>query len=143
MSKIDEDSPMSAIAAKGKVDAKATLKPVKISAKYTAPVISAPSVVPIKKRQLVFGHKWDYAPAPETVPVKIDPRHELFIDGKFVAPHSGQYFDSINPATEAKLCEIARGDEQDVGRAVAAARRAFETVWGRMPGRERGKYLYR
>jgi aldehyde dehydrogenase (NAD+) len=118
---------------------KARLKP----AKFPLPAISAPSIVPLKKRRLVFGSRWDYAPAPETVPVKIDPRHELFIDGKFIAPHSGQYFDSINPATEAKLCEIARGDEHDVDLAVAAARRAFETVWGRMPGRERGKYLYR
>jgi aldehyde dehydrogenase (NAD+) len=122
---------------------KPKLKAVKVSAKYPPPVISAPSVVPIKKRRLLFGHRWDYAPAPETVPVKIDPRHELFIDGKFVAPHSGRYFDSINPATEAKLCEIAHGDEQDVALAVKAARRAFETVWGRMPGRDRGKYLYR
>src|SRR5580658_7521062 len=128
---------------KENVDMKTRLKPVKAAGKYPLPVISAPSVVPIKKRRLVFGHKWDYAPAPETVPVKIDPRHELFIDGKFVAPRSGQYFDSINPATEEKLCEIAHGDEVDVDRAVKAARRAFDTVWGRMPGRERGKYLYR
>jgi aldehyde dehydrogenase (NAD+) len=122
---------------------KAKLKPAQVSAKFPLPAISAPSVVPLKKRRLNFGHRWDYAPAPETVPVKIEPRHELFIDGKFVAPHSGQYFDSINPANEEKLCEIARGDEQDVDLAVKAARRAFDTVWGRMPGRERGKYLYR
>ncbi|HEY3861832.1 MAG TPA: aldehyde dehydrogenase family protein [Verrucomicrobiae bacterium] len=107
------------------------------------PALLARPVTPVKKRRLEFGRRWDYAPAPETVPVKIDPRHELFIDGKFTAPRSGQYFDSINPATEAKLCEIARGDGQDVDRAVAAARRAFENVWSRAPGRERGKYLYR
>jgi len=100
-------------------------------------------MVAVKDRRLHFGRRWDYAPAPETVPVKIEPRHELFIDGKFIAPHSGQYFDSINPATEEKLCEIARGDEHDVDRAVKAARRAFDTVWRKMPGRERGKYLFR
>src|SRR5277367_6945052 len=100
------------------------------------PVIPAPSVVPVKKRVLNFGHKWDYAPAPETVPVKIDPRHELFIDGKFTAPRSGKYFDSINPATEEKLCEIAQGGREDVDRAVKSARRAYESVWGKMPGRE-------
>jgi len=122
---------------------KTHLKPVKVSAKYPSPVISTPSVVPLKKRALRFGARWEYAPAPETAPVKIEPRYELFIDGKFVPPHSGQYFDSINPATEEKLCEIARGDEQDVDRAVKAARRAFETVWSKMPGRERGKYLFR
>src|SRR5205814_1142861 len=33
--------------------------------------------------------------------------------------------------------------EADVDRAVASARKAFETTWGRLPGRERAKYLYR
>ncbi|HEX4119164.1 MAG TPA: aldehyde dehydrogenase family protein [Verrucomicrobiae bacterium] len=103
----------------------------------------AKPVVPAKERRLRFGSRWDYAPAPETVPVKIDPRYELFIDGKFVAPHSGKYFDSINPATEEKLCEIAHGDATDVDAAVQAARRAYETVWGKMSGRDRGKYLFR
>ncbi|MGA2173848.1 MAG: aldehyde dehydrogenase family protein [Verrucomicrobiota bacterium] len=103
----------------------------------------AKPVVPAKQRRLHFGGRWEYAPAPETVPVKIDPRHELFIDGKFVAPRSGQYFDSINPATEEKLCEIAQAGAEDVDRAVQAARRAYETVWSKMSGRDRGKYLFR
>jgi aldehyde dehydrogenase (NAD+) len=102
------------------------------------------SVVPLKERRLTFGNKWDYAPAPETFDyIKIPERHELFINGKFVAPHSGKYFVSLNPATEEKLTEIAAGDAEDVDKAVQAARRAYEKVWGKMPGRERGKYLYR
>jgi aldehyde dehydrogenase (NAD+) len=105
--------------------------------------ISTPHVVPLKQRRLHFGARWQYAPAPETVPVQIDPRHELFIDGKFVPPLSGKYFDSINPATEEKLCEIAQAGAEDVDRAVKAARRAYESVWSKMPGRERGKYLFR
>nr|MBA3272378.1 aldehyde dehydrogenase family protein [Chthoniobacterales bacterium] len=63
--------------------------------------------------------------------------------GKFVAPHSGKYFPSINPATEEQLAEIADGDAYDVDNAVKAARAAYKNVWGKMPGRERGKYLYR
>ena len=56
----------------------------------------------------VFGNKWDYAPAPEdSKNYVIAPRHELFINGKFVAPHSGKYFESINPATEQTLTTIA------------------------------------
>lgn len=103
-----------------------------------------PSVVPLKERHLSFGNKWDYAPAPETFEyIKIPPRHELFVDGKFVAPHSGKYFESLNPATEEKLSEIAAADAEDVDKAVRAARRAYDKVWGKMPGRERGKYLYR
>jgi aldehyde dehydrogenase (NAD+) len=101
-------------------------------------------VVPLNERRLTFGSKWDYAPAPEdSKPYVIAPRHELFIRGKSVAPHSGKYFESINPATEEKLTEIAAADEVDVDNAVKAARRAYEKVWSKMPGRERGKYLYR
>jgi aldehyde dehydrogenase (NAD+) len=111
----------------------------------TRPVsVAARPVVPLKERRLHFGDKWDYAPAPEeSKHYVIAPRHELFIGGKFVPPHSGQYFDSINPATEEKLTEIALADAEDVDRAVRAARRAYEKVWSKMPGRERGKYLFR
>ena len=100
-------------------------------------------IVPLRERRLSFGQKWDYAPAPETVPVQIAPHYELFIGGRFVAPAARKYFDSINPATEGKLTEIALAGKGDVDRAVKAARRAFDRVWSKMPGRERGKYLYR
>jgi aldehyde dehydrogenase (NAD+) len=95
-------------------------------------------------RRLNFGETWSYAPAPETSSyIKFKARYSHFINGKFVAPHSGKYFDSINPATEEKLAEIAEGDGQDVDRAVRAASAAFENSWGKLSGRERGKYLYR
>ncbi len=101
-------------------------------------------VVPPKERRLNFGDQWDFAPAPEdSKNYAIAPQHELFINGQFVAPQSGNYFDSINPATEEKLSEIAAADARDVDAAVRAARRAYEKVWGKMPARERGKYLYR
>ncbi len=100
--------------------------------------------VPLNERRLNFGAKWDYAPAPEdSKAYTIAPKHELFIDGKFAAPTSGKYFDSINPATEEKLTEIASANEQDVDLAVKSARRAYEKVWSKLSGRERGKYLYR
>jgi len=100
--------------------------------------------VPPAERHLTFGDRWSYAPAPEASDyVKIRPRYELFINGKFVAPRSAKYFDSINPATEEKLTEIAEANAQDVDLAVKAARRAYTNVWSKMPGRERGKYLYR
>jgi aldehyde dehydrogenase (NAD+) len=123
---------------------KTKLKPVKISAKRAVATLPTHAVVPLKERRLTFGNKWDYAPAPEeSKNYLIAPRHELFIDGKFVAPSTGKYFDSINPATEEKLSEIALGGDQDVDRAVKAARRAYDKVWSKMPGRERGKYLFR
>jgi aldehyde dehydrogenase (NAD+) len=101
-------------------------------------------VVPIKERRLNFGTRWEFAPAPEdNKHLQIAPRHELFINGKFVAPRTPKYFASINPATEEKLTEIASGGEEDVDEAVRAARRAFDGVWGKTAPRERGKYLYR
>ncbi|HUJ42805.1 MAG TPA: aldehyde dehydrogenase family protein [Opitutaceae bacterium] len=93
--------------------------------------------------ELIFGDLWEYDPAPETADPKLKPRYELFIDGRFVAPQSGKYFESINPASEQRLAELALGGEADVDAAYRAATRAFATVWGRMPGRERGKFLYR
>jgi aldehyde dehydrogenase (NAD+) len=102
------------------------------------------AVVPLRERTLAFGDKWQYAPAPEDHKfVPIASRHDLFINGRFVAPRSGKWFDSINPATEEKITEIAEADERDVDAAVQAARRAFNEVWGKLPGRERGKYLFR
>ncbi len=100
--------------------------------------------LPLRERRLRFGDKWNYAPAPEASDyIKLKPKYSLFIGGKFVAPRSGEYFDSINPATEGKLAEIAEGNARDVDLAVKSARRAYDNVWSKMPGRERGKFLYR
>jgi aldehyde dehydrogenase (NAD+) len=113
-------------------------------AKLSEAAAALRQVVPLKERRLNFGSKWEYAPAPEDFKyIKIAPRHELFINGQFVAPSTGKYFDTINPATEEKLSEIALAGEADVDLAVKAARRAFDRVWSRMAGRERGKYLFR
>ena len=122
---------------------KSKLKPVKLSAKR-AVVATNHAIIPLRERKLNFGEKWNYAPAPEDAKnYVIAPRHELFIGGKFVKPHSQKYFPSINPATEEKLTEISFADATDVDKAVKSARRAYERVWSKMPGRERGKYLYR
>ncbi len=88
--------------------------------------------------------EWDYAPAPEsTAMVSLREQYDHFIGGEWRTPTSGKYFPSINPATEETLAEIALGDEADVNAAVAAARRAHDDVWGKMSGKERGKYLFR
>jgi aldehyde dehydrogenase (NAD+) len=93
--------------------------------------------------ELIFGDLWQYDPAPETADPKLKPRYDLFINGKFVAPRGGKYFDTINPATEQKLASIALAGAADVDAAYRAARRAADGAWGRMPGRERAKYLFR
>ncbi|MFF0466740.1 aldehyde dehydrogenase family protein [Micromonospora zamorensis] len=87
---------------------------------------------------------FEYAPAPESRSVvDLKPSYGLFIDGTFVDPTDGGSFKSINPASEEVLAEIAEAGAQDVERAVRAARKAYDKVWGPMPGRDRAKYLYR
>src|SRR5471032_2868512 len=81
--------------------------------------------------ELIFGDLWEYDPAPETADPKLKARYDLFINGEFVAAKSGKYFDTINPANESKLAEIALAGKDDVDAAYQAARHAFENVWGK------------
>jgi aldehyde dehydrogenase (NAD+) len=108
----------------------------------TPRAIARPAASSSSIPQLIFGDLWEYDPAPETADPKLNPRYDLFIGGKFVAPKSGKYFDSINPATEEALAQIALANQADVDAAYAAAQKAFGP-WSRLPGAERGKYLYR
>ncbi|MBV6403388.1 MAG: NAD/NADP-dependent betaine aldehyde dehydrogenase [Flavobacteriales bacterium] len=87
---------------------------------------------------------WSLAPAPESKDhVKINEQYELFIGGKWVKPKSGKYFDTINPANEQKLARIAEANAADVDAAVKSARKAYDTVWRRMPVAEGGKWYGR
>jgi aldehyde dehydrogenase (NAD+) len=87
---------------------------------------------------------FEYAPAPESrAVVDIHPWYGLFIDGEFVESADGGAFKSVNPASEEVLAEVAEAGAADVDAAVRAARTAYETVWGPMPGRDRAKYLFR
>lgn len=93
---------------------------------------------------LGFNSGWQYAPAPESPDhISLQQRYELFINGKFMAPTQGNYFDTINPATEGKIASIALASEKDVNAAVQAARAAYNKYWSKMPAAERGKYIYR
>ncbi|HTX83847.1 MAG TPA: aldehyde dehydrogenase family protein [Streptosporangiaceae bacterium] len=87
---------------------------------------------------------WRYAPAPESRDVvSIEPEYGLFVAGEFRPAASGGSFATINPATEEPLARVAAAGRADVDAAVAAARSAYEQVWGTMAGSERAKYLYR
>ncbi len=70
---------------------------------------------------------------------------KLLIDGEWVAAASGRTFDTINPATEEKLAEVAYGEKEDIDRAVRAARQAFayDSPWRRMSPSARGKLIWR
>ena len=97
-----------------------------------------------KIEELKFNGDWELSPAPEsTAHVSIKKQYELFIDGKFVAPKSCNYFPTINPANEKQLSLIAEANQQDVDLAVKAARKAYLGEWSSISAKERGKYIYR
>ena len=75
--------------------------------------------------------------------MKIAPRYELFIGGKFVAPQVAANISPRSiPPRRSRSRKSRSADAADVDAAVGAARRAFKS-WSALPGRERGKYLYR
>ncbi len=88
--------------------------------------------------------RFPYAPAPESrAIVNLRPSYGLFINGEFVDPIDGGHFKSESPSSQEVLAEVGLAGPADVDRAVSAARRAQEEVWGPMPGKERAKYVFR
>jgi aldehyde dehydrogenase (NAD+) len=88
----------------------------------------------------------EYGPAPESAALaqswlKERNSFHLFINNRWVKPASGQYIESINPATGKSLARVASAHKADVDTAVAAAQAAF-TSWSRTPGHVRARYLY-
>lgn len=121
----------------------------KVSSKKNGVLPKKNSVKPVKAAKAftkgtVTHTSWSYAAAPESTDhIQIQAQYELFIDGKFVKPKSGLYYETINPATEKPLARIAQGGEKDIDIAVKAARKAYTNVWSTLSGAERGKYIYR
>ena len=69
---------------------------------------------------------------------------QCLINGKWQAAKSGKTFETVNPATEEVIAQVAEGDAADVDLAVKAARNAFESgPWNRMDARDRGKLMNR
>lgn len=96
------------------------------------------------KKKISTVLEWDYAPSPESIShIQLKEQYDLFIGGEWVAPASGKYFDSVNPATEEVLARVAHAGSEDVDLAVKAARKAYNEVWSKLSGKERAKYIYR
>ncbi len=71
-------------------------------------------------------------------------RTQAFIDGRYLDAASGATFESINPATGKLLVRVAAGDEEDINRAVRAARAAFRKgSWADLAPAKRKKILLR
>ena len=63
-----------------------------------------------------------------------------YINGKFVEPKSGKYFDNTSPISNEVICSVARSNEKDVDAALDAAHAAFPT-WGKTSITERSNIL--
>jgi len=108
------------------------VRPIRIDAMHTPPISQdAPPTF-----------EWDYDPAPERLPVRIPERCDLFIGGKFVAPRSRKRFETMDPAEDRPLSQIAAAGPADVDAAVEAARSALPK-WARLAPAERARHLFR
>ena len=67
-------------------------------------------------------------------------RYDHWIGGKYVAPSSGQYFENVTPVTGRVFCEIARGNAEDIDKALDAAHAAAKT-WNKTSATERAIIL--
>jgi aldehyde dehydrogenase (NAD+) len=86
---------------------------------------------------------FEYAPAPESREIaRLRPSYQIFVNGEF-RDGGGEVVKTINPADETPLAEVAEAGPKDVDDAIRAARRAYEGPWSKLPGAERGKYLFR
>jgi acyl-CoA reductase-like NAD-dependent aldehyde dehydrogenase len=74
------------------------------------------------------------------VTTELQVKDKLYIDGQWVDPAGAETIDVVNASTEEVMGRIPQGTPEDVDRAVAAARRAFET-WSQVPMAERAEYL--
>ncbi|HXI32661.1 MAG TPA: aldehyde dehydrogenase family protein, partial [Gemmatimonadales bacterium] len=88
-----------------------------------------------------------YGPAPESKAPALEwlkahgGEFGLFVGGQWVAPQTGERFETINPATREVLARVAQADAGDVDRAVRAARAALP-AWRGLSGHARARHLY-
>ncbi|MCU1298096.1 MAG: Aldehyde Dehydrogenase, partial [Acidobacteriaceae bacterium] len=89
----------------------------------------------------------EYGPAPEDAKEALtwldlhERRFGHFVNGKWLEPSAGEYFDTADPSTGEKLASIAQGSAADVDAAVKAARSAFPK-WQSLTPHTRARYLY-
>ena len=67
--------------------------------------------------------------------------HQLFINNEWIS--SKDYFAAINPADGSTLTKIALAEKTDVDKAVATARKAFESTWAAVTPAERSQLIWK
>ena len=97
-----------------------------------------------KTKSHLKNFNFEYDPSLESTKIApIKKSYDLFIDGKFSKPASGEYFESTNPSTGEVLTKLALAGESDVDMAVKSAHKAYSNVWSKMSGGQRSRFLFR
>ena len=79
-------------------------------------------------------------PNTENSPVQFRKKYDNFINGEWVAPADGEYFDNTSPIDGKSICQVARSKEADVEAALDAAH-AAKDAWGKTSVTERSNML--
>jgi aldehyde dehydrogenase len=79
-------------------------------------------------------------PNTENSPVQFRDKYDNFINGEWVAPVDGEYFDNLSPIDGKTICQVARSKEADIEKALDAAH-AAKDAWGKTSVTERANLL--
>src|SRR6187551_1278351 len=71
------------------------------------------------------------------------PKYELYVAGGSFPPANGRFYETVDPYTGEAWARISDAGDEDVDRAVGAARAAFEGEWGALTGFERSRLMHR
>ena len=72
----------------------------------------------------------------------METREHIFVGGEFIAPSGTGTIDVISPHTEQVIAKVPDGTKEDIDKAVAAARKAFDTgPWPQLTPQERAGYI--
>nr|WP_317198619.1 aldehyde dehydrogenase family protein [uncultured Psychrobacter sp.] len=79
-------------------------------------------------------------PNTKNSPVQFRDTYDNFINGEWVAPVDGEYFDNLSPIDGKTICQVARSKEADIEKALDAAH-AAKDAWGKTSVTERANLL--
>ncbi|XP_029000883.1 aldehyde dehydrogenase family 1 member A3 [Betta splendens] len=84
-------------------------------------------------------------PSPQPVKIQEIKCTKIFFNNEWHTSSTGKTFPTFNPATGSKICDVEEADQEDVDKAVQAAKVAKQrgSPWQRMESSGRGRLLYR
>lgn len=76
--------------------------------------------------------------------LELKPQSKIFIDGQYVDSASGKTFENFSPSDGHLICNVASGETEDINRAVASAKKSYDSgVWREMNPRDKKTIMLR